>query len=105
MDRRSRRGIARTRSGDPYKPSAIRSYRQGLNKNILPALGRHKLSAIDQQTLQELADQLAAEGLSPSTIRNALMPLRALYRRATARGVVASTQSHSTNAAIRTPPS
>jgi integrase len=82
------RGLVRTRSGDLYKPSAIRSYRQGLAKNVLPALGSYKLSAIDQQTLQEFADQLAAEGLSPSTIRNALMPLRALYRRATARGVV-----------------
>jgi len=30
------RGVVRTRSGDAYKPSAIRSYRQGLNKYILP---------------------------------------------------------------------
>ncbi len=39
--------------------------------------------------LQDLADRLLAEGLDPSTIRNALMPLRALFRRAVARGEVA----------------
>ncbi len=81
-------GIARTRSGDPYKPSAIRSYRQGLSKYILPTLASNKLSTVEQATLQDIADDLAARGLSASTIRNALMPLRALYRRATARGIV-----------------
>ena len=83
-------GIARTRSGDPYKPSAIRSYRQGLTKYILPTLGTARLSSIDQARLQDIADQLARRGLSPSTIRNALMPLRALFRRATSRGVVST---------------
>jgi integrase len=89
MDR-CRRAWDRTHQigGDPYKPSAIRSYRQGLNKYILPVIGQQKLSAVDQHTLQDLADDLAARGLSASTIRNALMPMRALYRRATARGLV-----------------
>jgi hypothetical protein len=34
------------------------------------------------------ADRMLAAGDDPSTIRNALMPLRAIYRRATARGDV-----------------
>src|SRR3954451_8078005 len=32
-------GLVRTRSGDPYKPSAIRAYRQALRHRVLPALG------------------------------------------------------------------
>ena len=39
--------------------------------------------------MQDLADRLLAQGLDASTIRNALMPLRAIYRRAVARGEVA----------------
>ena len=40
--------------------------------------------------LQDLADQQAAHGLSPSTIRNTLLPLRAIYRRALTRNQVAT---------------
>jgi site-specific recombinase XerD len=39
--------------------------------------------------LQDLADQLAAQGLSPSSVRNTILPLRAIYRRALNRGEVA----------------
>ena len=31
---------SRTRSGDPYKPSALRSYRHALQSKLLPELGR-----------------------------------------------------------------
>lgn len=81
-------GEARTRSGDPYKPSAVRSYRAALHGYLLPELGARKLSAITRQDVQSLADRLAAS-LSPSTVRNALMPLRAIYRKALRDGVVA----------------
>src|SRR5207244_3679970 len=40
--------------------------------------------------LQDFADQLAGAGVSPSHVRNALTPLRTIYRRATARGEVAA---------------
>jgi integrase len=82
-------GVVRTRSGDRYKPSALRSYRQVLHARVLPQLGRHKLSAITSRTLQDLVDQRARDGLAPSTIRNTLLPLRAIYRRALNRGEVA----------------
>src|SRR4051794_20297004 len=38
-------GVVRTRSGDRYKPSALRTYRQALDRHILPTLGRLRLSA------------------------------------------------------------
>jgi integrase len=82
-------GVVRTRSGEPYKPSAIRAYRQALKHRALPHLGTKKLTAISHTMLQDFADQLYAGGLSPSSIRNTLLPLRAIFRRAYKRGEVA----------------
>ena len=39
--------------------------------------------------LQDFADQLSAQGLSASSVRNTLLPLRAIFRRAHRRGEVA----------------
>jgi integrase len=82
-------GLVRTRSGDAYKPSAIRAYRQALRHRVLPTLGTKRFAAISQAMLQDLADQLAAQGLSASSIRNTILPLRAMYRRALNRSEVA----------------
>lgn len=78
----------RTRSGEPYKPSALRGYEQALRTKILPALGPLRLSAVTRNVVQDLVDRLVAEGLSPSTVRNAILPLRAIYRRAISRSEV-----------------
>jgi integrase len=77
--------VVRTRSGEPYKPSALRSYEQVLRARVLPKLGRMRLSSVTRNTIQDLVDGLVAEGLAPSTIRNCVLPLRAIYRRALAR--------------------
>lgn len=82
------RGVVRTRSGDQYKPSALRSYRQVLHRTILPELGHLRLSALTRGRLQDLIDRMVGEGLGPSTVRNTVLPLRAIYRRALLRGVV-----------------
>jgi hypothetical protein len=76
------RGLVRTRSGDAYKPSAVRAYRQALNHRVLPRLGSKRLTAISRNMLQDLADELITEGLSASSVRNTILPLRAIYRRA-----------------------
>jgi integrase len=55
---------------------------------FLPALGGYRLSDLRRVDVQDFADGLVAEGLSPSSIRNTLLPLRAIYRRALARGEV-----------------
>ena len=81
-------GLIRTRSGDRYKPSALRSYRASLEQRVLPELGSVRLSALTRVDVQDYADRLLSEGLDPSTIRNTLMPLRAIYRRALVRGEV-----------------
>ena len=38
--------------------------------------------------MQDLADRMLSEGRDPSTIRYALMPLRAVFRRAVSRGEI-----------------
>lgn len=83
-----RSGRIRTRSGDRYKPSAIRSYEAALRDRILPELGGKRVGDVQRRDVQRLADDLLAEGRDPSTIRNALMPLRVIYRRAVEDGDV-----------------
>jgi site-specific recombinase XerD len=82
-------GTIRTRKGVPYKPSVIRSYRQGLRDHVLPELGAVRLHEIRRRDLQDLADRLLAQGLDPSTVRNAIAPVRCIYRRAMTRGEIA----------------
>jgi len=82
-------GTIRTRSGDPYKPSALRSYDLGMEARVLPVLGGAKVSRLQLRDFQELADQLLADGHDPSTIRNTFMGVRALCRRTVARGEIA----------------
>jgi len=48
----------------------------------VPELGRLRLSAIRRNDLQDLVDRMVAAGRSPSTVRNTILPLRAIYRRA-----------------------
>jgi integrase len=81
-----RTGEIRNRSGDRYKPSAVRSYDDVLRLHILGPLGDRRFATIRRNDLQDLADQLLASGMKPVTVRGALMPLKSMYRRAVARG-------------------
>ncbi len=81
-------GAIRDRSGKPYKPSTIRSYRRVLDKHVLPTLGGYRLTELRRTEVQALVDRLVASGKSSSTVRNVLDPLRAIYRRAMTREVV-----------------
>jgi integrase len=80
-------GQVRNRSGRLYKPSVIRSYESALRLYILSDLGAAKITAIRRKDVQALADRLALE-LDPSTVRNGLMPLRVIFRRAVNRDIV-----------------
>lgn len=78
-------GTIRNRSGNRYKPATLRGYRQALRDHVLPFLGGRKLNGITTADLQALVDRWSAEDQSPSTIRNSIKPLQAIYRRARAR--------------------
>jgi integrase len=82
----ARSGAIRNRSGDPYKPSAIRTYETALRLRILPELGGRRLSELHRNDLQDIVDDLIAAGLNPSTIRTALMPVKVICSRALHRG-------------------
>ena len=82
-------GTIRNRSGDPYKPSVLRGYETSMRLRVLPELGGAKLTEITRLDVQNLADGMLGKGRDASTIRNTLIPLRAVYRRALARGEVA----------------
>jgi integrase len=83
-------GAIRKRGGGEYRPGVIRAYRRSLKLYVYPLLGGVRLDEVRQPDLLDLAERLQAAGRSPSTIRNALDPLRVVYRRAVARGVVAA---------------
>jgi hypothetical protein len=87
--RGARDGSIRNRSGDRYKPSALRGYEQALRDRILPELGGAKLNDIRRSDVQRLVGRMLGAGLNASTIRNALLPLRAIYRHALALDEVA----------------
>jgi integrase len=81
-----RTGSIRTRSGDEYKPSTIRSYElalrgaRGGDGGLLGELGAIRLSELSVDDVQAYADRLLAAGAQPSTIRNQIMPVRVICR-------------------------
>lgn len=82
----ARKGEIRNRSGDAYKPAAIRGYEQVLRLRVFSELGHKRLSAIRRTDLQDLLDGLVARGLNASTVGCTLTPLQAIFRRTLSRG-------------------
>lgn len=82
----AKEGTVTNRSGDPYKPSALRSYERAMRLRVLPEFGNVRMTELQRPDLQEFADGLLSDGLNPSTIKVTLLPLRAVLRRAVARG-------------------
>jgi integrase len=83
-----RAGTARNRSGERYKPAAVRGYERNLRLRVLPELGRARLSDLRLVDLQRWVDRMARSGLDPATLRSTVTPLRAILRRAEQLGQV-----------------
>jgi integrase len=75
-------GSIRDRKQEEYKPGTVRVYAHELRSAILPHLGRYRLPEITKRDVRELMARLREEGRSDSAIRNALDPLRVIYRNA-----------------------
>ena len=73
---------AMTRSGSRYKPSVARAYKRNLHKYVYPALGSTRLTNLRRRDVQRFVNELVASGLTGSTVRNILAPLRVICRRA-----------------------
>lgn len=84
----ARTGLITNRSGDNYKPAAVRGYEKALRLRIYPELGSTRFSDVRLVDLQALVDKWRADGFSASTIDSTINPLRAIYRRALNRGQV-----------------
>ncbi|HWT93865.1 MAG TPA: hypothetical protein VN238_12760 [Solirubrobacteraceae bacterium] len=81
-------GVELTRSGTRYKPATIRGCEQALRNYIVPALGTKRVVDLHRADVQDVVDALMSDGCRPSTVRNALLPLRLICRRALRRGTL-----------------
>jgi integrase len=59
-----------------------------LRRRVFPALGERKFSQVRRVDVQDLVDELHKDGLNASTVLCSILPLKAIYRRAVARGEV-----------------
>jgi integrase len=84
-----RAGTLLTRSGTAYKPATIRGCEQSMRDYIGPTLGRERVTDLERRHAQDLVEELIADGRKASTIRNAILPLRLICRRAVDRGEIA----------------
>ena len=84
-----RSGAVRNRAGRPFKPSVVEGYAASLRDHVYPAMGARRLADVRRAHVQQLVDDLVAAGRSPSTVRNVVMPLRIVFRRAIRAGLVA----------------
>ena len=75
-------GSVLDRSGRRYRPVTIRNYAADVRNVLAPALGHLRLGEVKRGDVQRLVDRLHADGLTGSTIRNKLDPLRVVFRRA-----------------------
>lgn len=75
-------GAIRNRSGDVYKPSAIRSYKTAFELRIKDAIGKKKLTDVRRPDLQSIVKTMQAEGCSASGIRNVMNAVKVLFRQA-----------------------
>jgi integrase len=76
----ARGGLIRPRSGDAYKPAAVRHYERGLRLRVLPKLGHRRLVDIEREDLQRFVDEMIAAGSSAALIEASVIPIRAIYR-------------------------
>jgi integrase len=76
-------GTILDRSGDAYKPSTVRSYRQAVNGYLADdPLAAMTLTDVRRSDVQHYVERLRGKGLQPSTVANKLDPVRVLFRRA-----------------------
>jgi integrase len=76
-------------NGRPFKPSTVRGYEDSLRKHVYRDLGGAPIGKLQRRDIQRLVDRLLAQRLKPMTVRNAIMPLRTIFRRAIEDGDVA----------------
>lgn len=78
----ARKGIVRTKGGDPFKPATIRAYEQGPRLRVYTMLANVPFYRVRRVHVQDLVDRLVAQGVAPATINTTIGALGAIYARA-----------------------
>jgi integrase len=74
-------GTIRKRNGETYAASTLRGYEQAMTLRLLPELGGRKLASVAPADILRIVEQMLGAERDPSTIRNTVNALRAVYRR------------------------
>lgn len=74
-----RHGTALSKKGKPHKPAARKTIEGALRGHIARELGDKPLNGITRGQVQRMIDEMVAEQLSGSRVRNVLNALRSLY--------------------------
>lgn len=75
-----RAGRINTRSGDPYKPSAIRGYKSRLYLRAVPRFRRLRVAEVTRRDVQGFVDDLIEQEFSTATIDGEVTALRVVFR-------------------------
>jgi integrase len=84
----ARQGVVLARHDEPYRDRTLYGLERHAERHIIPELGARRLSEIKRNDVTAFANRLIAAGKSPSTVRNVLAPLGAVYRWYADRGVI-----------------
>jgi integrase len=64
----------------PYAPSVLRTYKHYMERHVPPEIGGRRMRDVRRGHLVALRNRFRGEGMTPGTIHNCFMPLRALWR-------------------------
>jgi integrase len=78
------------RTGRGIRPNTLADYRDALRREAVPFFGRMQLAAIEPRDVRRFANELAARGLAPSSVRKTIAPVRALLATAFEDGLIRS---------------
>ena len=87
-------GTIRTRGRRVFAPSTIRAVEQNYRLRLEPVFGARRLDRITLADVQELVDELDADGMNASTIKTTILPLRLVYRHPRAKGTTMVDPTH-----------
>ena len=80
----------RGRTSRGIRPNTLAEYAEDLELHVIPVLGQRRLSEIEPRHIKALAADLADGGRAPSTVRNVIAPVRALFATAVEEGIIRS---------------
>lgn len=74
------KGHIKGRKGQAYAPSTLRRMRQAVECRIIPKFGDRDPDTLTADELERFVEELNEQGLSASSVQNAIKPLAATYR-------------------------